>query len=325
MSVTIGNLTLRYGLMLAPMAGVTDRAFRRICVRHGAEYTVTEMVSAKALCFHDAKSRRLARLSEDELPAAVQLFGHEPDVIAEAIRLLLIPEDGFAAPPVFDLNMGCPMKKIVGAHDGAALMRDPALAARLIRAAAEASDRPVTVKIRTGWTKETVNAPLLARIAEENGAALIVVHGRTREQLYSPPVDLETIAAVKRVVSIPVVGNGGILTAEDALRMLSSTGCDGLMIARGAVGNPWLFEEIRAAMDGRSFRLPDLDVRLSEALDQVDEMIAEKGEKIGLLEARHQLGSYIRGVGGAAEARARLNRAISREEIHEIVSDFLKR
>ncbi len=325
MSLTFGNIVLKHGLFLAPMAGVTDRAFRRICRRHGAEYTVTEMVSAKALHFNDTTSLALARIPFDDQPSAVQLFGHEPRGMQEAIEKILRPCDGYARSVAIDINMGCPMKKIVNNGDGSALMKNPALAGQIIRAAVEVSDVPVTVKFRTGWDESTVNAPLFAKIAEENGASLICIHGRTREQMYAPSVDLATIAAVKRAVSIPVVGNGGIETADDAMMMLNKTGCDGLMIARGAMGNPWLFEEIAARLEGKSFRLPDLDVRFHEALREVDDRIADKGERVGVLESRRQLAYYIKGISGAAEVRNRLNTAESREEIHDIVNRILKR
>lgn len=324
MSLTFGNITLPHGLFLAPMAGVTDLAFRRTCRRHGAEYTVTEMVSAKALHFNDTTSMALARIPLDDQPSAVQLFGHEPEGMKEAIQKVLCPQEGYARSVAIDINMGCPMKKIVNNGDGSALMKNPDLAGQIIRAAVEAADVPVTVKFRTGWDDTSINAPLLAKIAEENGASLICVHGRTREEMYGPQVDLETIAAVKRAVSIPVVGNGGIETADDAMTMLNKTGCDGLMIARGAMGNPWLFEEVAARMEGKSFRLPDLDVRLHEALREVDDRIADKGERVGVLESRRQLAYYIKGVSGAAEVRNRLNTAETLDEIHTIVERFLK-
>ncbi|MBE6637795.1 MAG: tRNA dihydrouridine synthase DusB, partial [Ruminococcaceae bacterium] len=288
------------------------------------EYTVTEMVSAKAIHFQDTTSKILARIDPQEAPTALQLFGHEPDIMAEAVACMLHPEDGYAMPAAIDINMGCPVRKIVNNGDGSALMRNPELAGRVIRAAVDASTIPVTVKIRTGWDENSRNAVKLAKIAEENGASLLCVHGRTREQMYSPPIDLETIARVKAAVSIPVIGNGGINTVEEALTMRKVTGCDGLMIARGAMGNPWLFEEIAAAIDGRSYHRPDLPTRLNEALCQVDDMILDKGEHIGVLESRRQLAYYIKGISGAADVRGRLNRAETREEIHSIIESFLK-
>lgn len=324
MSLKIGHISLAHGLILAPMAGVTDRAYRHICRRMGAEYTVTEMVSAKALHFNDATSRQLGAIGQDEQPTALQLFGHEPEIMAEAISKMLLPSPGDSKPVAIDINMGCPMKKIVNNGDGSALMRDPLLAGRVIRAAVDASDVPITVKIRAGWDSTEINAPYLAKIAEENGASLVCVHGRTRDQMYEPQVNLDVIAAVKASVSIPVVANGGIFTADDAMRMLAMTQCDGLMLARGTMGNPWLFEEIAARIDGRSYHLPDLDLRLVEAMKQMEEMIQDKGERTGVLEARRQLAYYIKNVKGAAEVRGKLNLAQSKDEIQSIMDDFLR-
>lgn len=324
MALTIGQYTLSHGLMLAPLAGVTDRAYRRICRRHGAEYTVTEMVSAKALHFDDETSYRLGAIRFDEGETAVQLFGHEPDVMAEAVEKILKPKEGHLLPTSIDINMGCPMKKIVNNGDGSALMKNPALAGAVIRAAVDAASVPVTVKIRTGWDASSINAPYLAQVAEANGASMICVHGRTREQMYESTVDLSVIAQVKSAVKIPVIGNGGIFSADDAMRMLTVTGCDGLMLARGTMGNPWLFEEIAARIDGRAYRLPDIDVRLREAMQQMEEMIEDKGERTGVLEARRHLAYYIKGISGAAEVRGRLNLAHSRDEIHSIIDAFLR-
>ena len=322
MSLKIGNTVLDYGLMLAPMAGVTDRASRKICCECGAEYTVTEMVSAKAIHYNDAESLKLAAIYPDELPCAVQIFGHEPDIIAEAVEKICSAD---TVPTAIDINMGCPMKKIVSNGDGSALMKSPELAGEVIRAAVSASSVPVTVKFRTGWDSGTKNAVRIAEIAEKSGAALVCVHGRTREEMYAPPVDRQTIASVKRAVSVPVIANGGIFTAEDALSMLENTRCDGIMIARGAMGNPWLFEEIRAAIDGREYLPPPIDVKITVALRQIRLMIADKGEHIALLEARRQLSYYIKGLPGAAETRARLNTAVGFDELVSITDDFLER
>lgn len=313
---------LEYGLMLAPMAGVTDRASRRICRECGAEYTVTEMVSAKAIHYNDAESLRLAAIYPDEIPCAVQIFGHEPDIVAEAVERICSFE---TVPTAIDINMGCPMKKIVSNGDGSALMRSPELAGEIIKAAVSASAVPITVKFRTGWNSSVKNAVLMAEIAEKNGAALICVHGRTREEMYAPPVDRDTIAAVKRAVAVPVIANGGIFTADDAMSMLDDTGCDGLMIARGATGNPWLFNEIKAAMNGQTFVKPCITERVAVAMKQIRLMVEDKGEHIALLEARRQLSYYIKGQPGAAETRARLNTAVGFNELVEITDDFLKR
>lgn len=321
MSLKIGNAMLKYGLILAPMAGVTDRASRKICRECGAEYTVTEMVSAKAIHYSDSESMRLATVYPGEMPCSVQIFGHEPDIIAEAVERICKFE---TVPTAIDINMGCPMKKIVSNGDGSALMKNPELAGEIIKAVVSVSTVPITVKFRTGWNSSSKNAVLMAEIAEKSGASLICVHGRTREEMYAPTVDRDTIAAVKRAVSVPVIANGGIFTAGDALSMLAATGCDGIMIARGAMGNPWLFDEIKAAMDGRDFAPPHIAERVAVAIKQIRLMVEDKGEHIALLEARRQLSYYIKGHPGAAETRARLNTAAGFDELVEITDDFLK-
>lgn len=325
LSIRIRNLNFKYGLFLAPMAGVTDRAYRNICRKHGAEMTATEMVSAKALHYNDDSSLLLGSLREDETNTAVQIFGHEEEIMVEAIKKLTAKREGFIQPVCVDVNMGCPMKKIVNNGDGSALMKNPEAVRKIVRAVRASTDMPFTVKIRCGWDDNSINAPLIAKIAEENGADAVCVHGRTREMMYCTEVLLSVIADVKRAVNIPVIGNGGINTAQDALTMLDATKCDGLMLARGTMGNPWLFEEIKAALDGTAYVLPDLDIRLNEALVQVKEMIDDKGERTGVLEARRQLAYYIKNVKGSAEARGRLNNAQSYEELVDIVEKFIKK
>ena len=321
----IGALNLPHGLILAPMAGVTDRAYRSICRRHGADMTVTEMVSAKALKYGDENTLALGSLLSDESNTAVQLFGHDEEDIAFGVKKMTERRDGFIQPVCIDINMGCPMKKIVNNGDGSSLMKNPILAGRLVRAMRDATDLPVTVKIRCGWDKDSINAPLVAKIAEENGADAVCVHGRTREMMYCTEVLHPVIADVKAQLSIPVIANGGIDSKEDALNMISLTSCDGLMLARGTMGNPWLFEEIAAELDGKQYRLPDLDARLAEALEQVREMISDKGERTGVLEARRQLVYYIKGVNGSAEARVKINLASSYDEMATIIEEFLKK
>ncbi len=324
MSLKIGNTELKYGLLLAPLAGVTDRSFRKVCREHGAEYLVTEMVSAKALHFNDEDSKVLCSIDEEEQPTAVQIFGHEPDIMAEAATKILSEiNTGKRTPPAIDINMGCPMKKIVCNGEGSALMKDIPLAEEIIKGVVTVSSVPVTVKFRTGWNEENKNAVKLAEICEKCGVSAVTVHGRTREGMYTPPVDLKTIADVKRAVSIPVIGNGGIFTADDALKMLDETRCDGLMIARGSMGNPWLFEEIKARIDGREYIYPTVEEKVMTALKQTEDMIKDKGERVALLEARRQISYYIKGEIGAAEARGRLNTSSSFEEIESIIKDFL--
>lgn len=333
-NVTIKHITLNHGLALAPLAGVSDRAFRRVCRACGAEMTVSEMVSAKALCYEQRQkgsktrsvSGQLASVMADELPMAVQIFGCEPDFMAEAARMLeandyvgCISE---VPPSIIDINMGCPVRKVTGNGEGSALLKNPKLAGEIIRAVVGAVSLPVTVKIRAGWDAESINAAEVAKIAEDAGASMICVHARTREQMYEPGVDRSVIAAVKQAVSVPVLGNGDIYTAADALSMMDETGCDGVMIARGAMGNPWVFSEIRAALEGKTFTMPTAAERFEVALTQVREMIGEKGERIGVAEAKKHLSWYCHGMEGAAAARARLMQAASYDELAAILREM---
>ncbi len=320
MIMKIRNIHFEHGLVLAPMAGVTDRPFRRICRRFGAELTVSEMVSAKALHFGDPKTQILARLDTDEHPAAVQIFGSEPQIMAQGAEILCSGEN---PPDIIDINMGCPMKKIVNNGEGARLMQNPALAASVIRAVRARVAVPVTVKFRLGWDQTQINAAEFAKVCEDAGADAITIHGRTREQMYAPPVDLAGIAAVKRAVSIPVIGNGDLYTGSDALHMLQVTGVDGIAIARGSMGNPWLFDEIRCALVGKPFTPPSLKERIDVAIEQLHAMIQEKGERVGICEGRRQLAYYIAGLPGSAAARDAINRTMSLDEIHSILQSFL--
>ena len=332
MGVKIGKTELTHGLMLAPMAGVTDISFRRLCHIHGSEYATTEMVSAKALCYEQQGKRRessrmgtapLAAITEQEGPMAVQIFGKEPSFMAEAAQML---EDmsyrgctSEVAPVAIDINMGCPMRKITGNGEGSALMKTPRLAGEICAAVAKAVNIPVTVKIRAGWDADSINAPEMARILEASGAALVCVHARTREQLYTPGIDLGVIEAVKNSVNIPVIGNGDILSAEDAINMVNFTGCDGVMIGRGAMGNPWIFSEIRARLEGKEYSYPTLEERIDTAINQLDSVIAHKGERVGLAEGKKHMAWYLSGIRGAASARNEIMTAKSREEIVAIL------
>ncbi len=327
------SVTLPHGLALAPLAGVSDRAFRRVCRALGADYTVSEMVSAKALVYEQrargdkerSVSGHLASVLREEMPMAVQLFGCDPAFMAEAARMLESNDyKGCVSevpPAAIDINMGCPVRKVTGNGEGSALLKNPALAGEIVRAVVRAVSLPVTVKIRAGWDRENINAPEVAKICEDAGAAMICVHARTREQLYEPGVDRSVIAAVKAAVSVPVMGNGDIYTAADALSMMQETGCDGVMIARGAMGNPWLFAEIVAAMEGRDFTLPPAAERFEVALAQVREMIAETGERVGVAEAKKHVAWYCHSMDGAAAARGRIMQATSYEELAAILRE----
>ena len=337
MSIKIGNTTLKHGLFLAPMAGFTDYSFRAICREHGAEYTVSEMVSAKALCYEQIskknsdeayKTATLCRLDNDELPMAIQLFGSEPQYVAEAAKM--IEERSYkrctatTVPTAIDINMGCPMHKIVGNGEGSALMKNPALAANIVNATAKAlKNIPVTVKIRAGWDSESKNAPEMAKMLEDAGASLICVHARTREQMYNPGIDLKIIEKVKSAVKIPVIGNGDILSAADAVSMIDKTGCDGVMIGRGAIGNPWIFEEISSYLDGEEYLQPTLNDRLEACVRHIRMICSDKGEITGGAEIKKHAVMYIKGVRSAASVRDSIMKSHSTAEIEDIISRLI--
>lgn len=329
----IGNTELKHGIMLAPMAGATDHAFRTVCKSFGAEYLVSEMVCAKALCYEQkikkslsaspSKTAPLAAIREGELPMAVQIFGSEPSYMAEAARM--IAENSYRGttslftPTAIDINMGCPVPKVVSNGEGSALLKDPTLAAEIVSAVVKAVDIPVTVKIRIGWDKNSINAVEMAKRLEAAGATLICVHGRTREQQYAPYADWTQISAVKKAVSIPVIGNGDIFTPSDAQRMIDETGCDGIMIGRGALGNPWIFENTVGLFEGRPIReIPQNEV-IDTALSHLRLMIEDNGERAGVAESRKHLGWYMKGLRGAAELRNRINTAATLEELTELL------
>lgn len=297
----IGNIQYRHGLFLAPMAGVADHAFRHMCKKYGAEGVTTEMISSKALVYGDKKTELLARIGEDERPCALQLFGSEPDTMAKAARLALRFH-----PDIIDINMGCPVHKVVSSGDGSALMKDPDRAYAVMKSVADevGKELPVTVKIRTGFDSEHINAPHIAELAEKAGMAAICVHGRTRKQMYAPPCDLKTIAAVKRAVSIPVIGNGDIASPDDAERMFDETACDGIMVGRGALGNPYLFFEILSRLEhGKEAPAQTPSERLSDMEEHMRLLLSEKGQQTAAAECRKHLAWYTKGIRGAAALR----------------------
>ena len=275
------NLKINGYASLAPMAGVADRAMREICREHGAAYTVGELVSAKGISLGDKKSASLLTVGENERPAGVQLFGKEPETVAAAAVSALAFKPDF-----IDINMGCPAPKVVGNGGGSALMRDIKTAAEIVRAAVNAVDIPVTVKIRTGWDKNSINAAELAKRCEDAGAAMITVHGRTREQMYAPGVDYKTIAEVKKAVSVPVVANGDVTDGESAKYMYSATGCDFVAVGRAAQGNPFVFEEINAFLSGESYTPPSLEKRFNVLMNQIKLMHEYKDQHSAILESR---------------------------------------
>lgn len=337
MSLKIGNTELKHGLILAPMAGVTDRTFRRICLAKGVDYTVSEMVSAKALCYEQKAKKKeyatsasaaLASVFKEDAPLAVQIFGSEPEFMAEAAAML---ESGDyrgcisdATPAAIDINMGCPVKKIVSNGEGSALMKNPALAGDIVRAVAKRVSIPVTAKIRAGWDRNSKNAVEMAKILEDAGVDAICVHARTRDQFYSPGIDMDIIAKVKEAVGVSVIGNGDIYSASDALAMLNYTGCDGIMIGRGAMGNPWIFEEIAAALEGREFVPPSSEERVETALRQLYDMIEARGARAGFVEGKKHMAWYSAGLRNSAAARNEIMQAESCEEIRAIFERLLE-
>ena len=315
----IGNLEIA-GAGLAPMAGVTDAAMRLLCFEQGAGWAVSEMLSAKGWVYSEGRNRNTLELLKrlpGEGPVGLQLFGREPEYLAEAARQLEALDF-----PFIDINMGCPAPKIAGNGEGAALMKEPALAGRIVRAVADAVKKPVTVKIRAGWDAGSVNAVEVARILEQNGAAALAVHARTREQYYSGRADWSVIGAVKRAVSIPVFGNGDVASAADARRMLRETGCDAVMIGRGAQGNPWVFAEIAAALRGEAYARPDLAARVEMAIRHFDLEVALHGERRGLPEMRKHIAWYVTGARGAARFRDYVNTLTRPEEVKAALRRF---
>lgn len=303
-------------LFLAPMAGVTDRAFREICVSFGADYCVTEMISAKAVELKNKKSFSLAFLSEEEKPAAIQIFGDDPGVMAFAAEKMMA-----FGPYAIDINMGCPAPKIASGGGGVSLMRTPSLCGEIVKAVSEAVPVPVTVKIRSGWGPDSVNAAEVAKICEQNGAAAVAVHGRTRDQMYAGRADYALIRRVKEAVSVPVIANGDVTDAASAERILRETGCDALMIGRGAMGNPWLFREIKAAFAGKPYTPPSVSERMEVMTRHIERLCAYKGERVGMPEARKHMAWYLSGIRGAASFRRRAMTMTSLSEIYPFAAD----
>ena len=318
--MNIKNVEFNSIAFLAPMAGMADMAFRELCADYGAGYTVTEMVSSKGLTMGDKKSAMLLTLGERERKAGAQIFGDNPEIMAEAaVKCLEFKPD------IIDINMGCPAPKVAMNGGGASLMKNPRLAGEIVKAVSQAVDIPVTAKIRKGWDDNSVNAVELAEILEKNGAAAIAVHGRTRMQMYSGEVDYDIIRRVKEAVDIPVIGNGDITDVQSAAIMLEKTGCDAIMIGRGALGNPWIFQQINAYLNEcRVIPEPTLTEKMTVMLAHIKKIIEYKGEYTGIREARHHAGYYTKGLRGGAKFRAEMGSLESFEQLEEITYRIIK-
>lgn len=305
----------RPAVCLSPMAGFSDRTFRLLCRERGADLVTSEMISAKGLLFMSKKTRALYLPEEGDAPYAVQLFGNEPETLANAVAV--VERDLGGQLLAIDLNMGCPAPKIAGNGDGSALMRDPVLAGQIVRATVDAAHVPVSVKFRKGWDAAHENAVEFARVCEANGASFLTIHGRTREQMYSGVADRACMAAVKQAVKIPVIANGDVHSAQTALDTLKETGCDGVMIGRGALGNPFVFEEIICVLTGKPYTPPTWDERRETAMRHARMALNEKGEH-AIVELRKHLAFYLRGMHDAAKLRTRINSCKTLEELEQI-------
>ncbi len=315
----IGNLKIEGFAALAPMAGVADRAFRELCVSYGAAFTVTEMVSSKALTMQDKKSKELLVISENEHPCAAQIFGDNPEIMAQAAV-----KSAEFSPDFIDINMGCPAPKIAGNGGGSALLKNPELIGRIVRSVKDAVSLPITAKIRIGWDNDSINAVEVAKICEYNGADAITVHGRTKSQMYAPPVNLDEIRKVKGAVSIPIIGNGDITDGKSAAEMLSKTDCDFLMVGRGALGTPWVFEAINAYFEkGEIIPEPDVEEKMRVMLNHIKKLCEYKGEYIGMREARKHSAWYIKGMRGAAAFRQEIGTLESFEQLENLATKVI--
>ena len=314
-NLNIGGVPLKSHAVLAPMAGVSDRAYRELCVRFGAAYCVSKMVSSKALSFNSKKSEELMEISDLERPCGIQIFGDDPKCMADAAKHALENK-----PDIIDINMGCPAPKISSNGSGSALMKNPRLCGEIVKAVTAVIDIPVTVKIRKGWDDDSINAVEVAKICESAGAAAITVHGRTRQQYYKPPVDYDIIRAVRESVSVPVIANGDIDSAERAKEVMDITGCDLVMIGRATLGNPWIFSQINAYLENPNVKIhtPDLEERLGVMIEHIGKMVEYKGEHMAMLQARKLVVGYFKGMKGAAALRNEAGKIKTLDDLYEL-------
>lgn len=314
-NLNIVGVPLKSHAVLAPMAGVSDRAYRELCVRFGAAYCVSEMVSSKALSFNSKKSEELMEISDLERPCGIQIFGDDPKCMADAAKHALENK-----PDIIDINMGCPAPKISSNGSGSALMKNPLLCGEIVKAVTAVTDIPVTVKIRKGWDDDSVNAVEVAKICESAGAAAITVHGRTRQQYYKPPVDYDIIRAVRESVSVPIIANGDIDSAEKAKEVMDITGCDLVMIGRATLGNPWIFSQINAYLENPNVKIhtPDLEERLGVMIEHIGKMVEYKGEHMAMLQARKLVVGYFKGMKGAAALRNEAGKIKTLDDLYEL-------
>lgn len=316
----IGNVEIENQLVLAPMAGITNEAFRSICKEMGAGLVVCEMISDKALSFHNAKTIKMTGVSQNEHPLSMQIFGADKKTLVYAAKWIYENTDA----DIIDINMGCPVNKVAKrAGAGSSLLRDPNKVYEITKAVVEATPLPVTVKIRIGWDENNINAVENAKMIEKAGACAIAVHGRTRAQMYSGHANLDVIKDVVEAVNIPVVGNGDIVDGPSALHMLEYTGCKAIMIGRGALGNPWIFKEINAYFAGKEFKRPSKEEIYNMIVDQYERLLKLKGERLALLEMRSHVGWYLKGMQGSAQIKNKANQALSFEEVKKILKEYL--
>ena len=316
----IGNLNLDNKVFLSPMAGVTDLPFRLICKEQDCGMLYTEMVNAKALCYDDQNTKKMLKIEEEEHPVAIQIFGSDPEYMGGAAKILnSYPNE------ILDINMGCPAPKVVKNGDGSALLKNPELAAKVLRSVVDTSEKPVTLKIRKGWDDTCINAVEIAKIAQDCGISAIAVHGRTREQYYSGKADWDIIKEVKQNVSIPVIGNGDVFEVEDAINMLNKTNCDAIMIGRGAQGNPWIFKRINHYMQtGEILPGPTLEEKIDTAMKHLKLAVQEHGEYVAVREMRKHIAWYLKGLRNSARVRDEINKIESYEEVVNKLKGYMQ-